>query len=282
MSEKEYKYQIIRYVPDLKRMEPQNIGVVVQDVDGASCKLWTHFRPLGDRPDFDYQNFRKWREFFEMEVNGPQIEMFQPPRHSEEFLEYLQSRCKGNYTITRPLHAVMETSDLEDVRDELYQMLVRSPEEEEKPAKQPVKRFKQQLEKKKLDRNPFLHVDEYLEFPNGESRLFHWQYKRNHGANEQVLIEPVQWLDKIRLTQLELEHSLNAAERVRESKLRAQLIVIMDEVAPPSSAAKDATKQLYENYLKGKDRLKELSDIVVSKANESEELVSRIDALRRS
>ncbi len=75
MSERDYLYQIIRYVPDLRRMEPQNIGVVVQGQFGVSCRIWTHFRPLGDKPDFDYGNFRKWREFFEAEINGPQIGM---------------------------------------------------------------------------------------------------------------------------------------------------------------------------------------------------------------
>ncbi|MDQ1638263.1 MAG: hypothetical protein QOF62_1602 [Pyrinomonadaceae bacterium] len=277
MSEKEYNYQIIRYIPDLRRMEPQNIGILVQDELGTTCRMWTHFRPLGDKPDFDYYNFRKWREFFELEVNGPQIEMFQPPRESAEFLEYLQSRCKGNYTVTRPLHVTMDATDIEVVKDHLFETLVRAPEEEEMPATQPVKRFKQQLEKKKLDKNSHLQVDEYLVFPSGETKLFHWQYKKNHGSDERVLIEPVQWLDKIRLTQLELEHSLSAAQKVRDSRLRAHLIVIMDEVAPPSHLAKEATKRLYENYLEGKKHLKQLSDEVVANVPESEELVSRIE-----
>jgi len=211
-------------------------------------------------------------------VNGPQIEMFQPPRESAEFLEYLQSRCKGTYSVTRPLLVAMDETDIEHVRDHLFEMLVRSPEEEEKPATQPVRRFKQQLERKRLDRNPHLQVDEYLVFPSGETRLFQWQYKRNHGSDERVLIEPVQWLDKIRLTQLELEHSLSAAQKVRDSKLRARLIVIMDEVAPPSHLAKDATKRLYENYLEGKKSLKKLSDEGVASVSESEELVSRIES----
>ncbi|SRR6266404_220470 len=278
MSEQDYLYQIIRYIPDLRRMEPQNIGILVQSESGITCRLWTRFRPLGDKPDFDYANFRKWREFFELEINGPQIKMFQPPRESREFLEYLQSRCKGNYTVTRPLHVAMEANHIDQVRDYLYETLVRSSDDEHEPAEQPVRRFREQLQSRKLNRNRYLHRDEYLILPNGDAQLFHWQYHKNHGSDKQVLIEPVQWLDKIRLTQLELEHVLSAAKKLRDSKLRAQLIVIMDEVAPPSKFAKDATIRLYENYLDGKRTLKQLSDEVVTNASESEELVARIES----
>jgi hypothetical protein len=277
MSDPSYLYQIIRYVHDLRRMEPQNIGVVVQGDFSVTCRLWNHFRPLGDRGDFDYGNFRKWREFFEAEINGRQIRMFQPARESAEFLEYLQSRCKGNYLLTRPLQVEMQTEKLEVVRDYLYETLVRSPEEEAEPAEQPVRRFREQLQARKLDRHPFLHRDEYVTLPTGESELFHWQYTKNHGSNERVLIEPVQWLDRIRYTQLELEHVLRAARKLREYQFPAHLIVVMDEVAHPSKLARDATIQLYDNYVKGKKALKELSDEVISNTSQSEELVSRIE-----
>ncbi len=115
MNEIPYLYQIIRYIPDLRRMEPQNIGVVVQGRSGSLCRIWRHFRPLGEKPSFDYANFRKWREFFDEEVNGRQVDLFQPLRHTREFLEYLQSRCKGNYVLTRPLHIAMVTDDLSEV-----------------------------------------------------------------------------------------------------------------------------------------------------------------------
>jgi len=51
----------------------------------------------------------------------------------------------------------------------------------------------------------------------------------------------------------------------------------MDDVSPPSKFAKDSTKRLYENYLEGKRKLKQLSDEVVTDASESEELVVRIE-----
>src|SRR5260370_22457699 len=69
MSEKEYNYQIIRYIPDLRRMEPQNIGVLVQGDLGTTCRLWTHFRPLGDKTNptltirifENVESFLSWR-----------------------------------------------------------------------------------------------------------------------------------------------------------------------------------------------------------------------------
>jgi hypothetical protein len=277
MNERQYLYQIIRYVADLRRMEPRNIGVIAQGGLQVSLRLWTRFRPGDEKPDFDFANFRKWREFFEAEVNGPQIALFQPPRHSPAFLEYLQSRCKGNYIVTSPLHISMQTDNIQEVTDYLYQSLVRSPDEEHEPADQPVRRFREQLQAKKLHKHPLLRVDEYVKLPNGDSELFHWQYNKNHGSNQRILIEPVQWLDKIRLTQLELDHVLAAVTKVREAKYPAHLIVLMDEVEKPRPHAKDSTKLLYDNYLKGKQTLALESDEVVSNASESEALVTRIE-----
>lgn len=278
MNESAYLYQIIRYVPDLRRMEPKNIGVIVQGQSDLKLRLWTHFRPGDDKPDFDYANFRKWREFFEEEVNGRQIALFQPPHHTREFLEYLQSRCGGNYVVTRPLNVTMRTEDIDEVTEYLYGTLVRSPEEESDPAEQPVRRFRERLEARKLHKNPFLRRDEYVALPNGEAELFRWQYRKNHGSDELILIEPVQWLGKIRYTQLELEHVLSAAKKIREARLRARLIVVMDELVPPSERAKDSTKRLYENYIEGKETLKQESDEVISRVEQTEILVSRIES----
>ncbi|HSB08807.1 MAG TPA: DUF3037 domain-containing protein [Blastocatellia bacterium] len=278
MNERPFLYQIIRYVPDLRRMEPKNIGVIVQGQSALKLRLWAHFRPGDDKPDFDYANFRKWREFFEEEVNGPQIALFQPPRHSPEFLEYLQSRCRGNYIVTRPLHVAMRTDNIEEVTQHLYETIVRSPEEEPEPAEQPVRRFRERLEARKLHKNPLLRRDEYVALPSGEAELFHWQYNKNHGSDELVLIEPVQWLGKIRLTQLELEHVLSAAKKIRETNFHAHLIVVMDQVVPPSERAKDATKRLYENYVEGMKILKQESDEVISKVEQTEHLVNRIES----
>ncbi len=276
MNERPYLYQIIRYVADLRRMEPQNIGVLVQSATQLRHRVWTHFRPLGDKPDFDSANFRKWREFFEEEVNGPQIALFQPPRHSPEFLEYLQSRCKGNYVVTRPLHVAMRTENIDKVTEYLYETLVRSPEEPE-PAERPVQRFREELKAKKLDKNRLLRQDEYVDLPNGEAQLFHWQYDRNHGSNERVLIEPIQWLGRIRFTQLELEHVLSAVRKVRAAHLPAHLVVVMDKVEPPSAGARDATKRLYDNYVAGQKTLRQESDEVIARIDESQSLVERIE-----
>jgi hypothetical protein len=277
MNEQLYLYQIIRYVPDLLRMEPMNIGVLVQSQTQVTCRMFARFQPGDKRPDFDFKNFRRWREFFETEVNGPQIPLFQPSRTSPEFLEYLQSRCKGNYIVTRPLHVTMQTENIDEVAEYLYQTLVRSPKETD-PAEQPVQRFREELKERKLEKHRLLRQDEYVTLPNGERQLFHWQYDKNHGSNLRVLIEPVQWLGKIRITQIELEHVLMAVDKIRETRFNAHVIVVMDEVTPPSERAKDSTKLLFENYMKGKEVLLKKSDRVVSTVAESEDLIAEIES----
>jgi hypothetical protein len=278
MKEVSYLYQIIRYVSDLERMEAQNIGIVVQGEGQTVARLWKHFRPLGEKRDFDYLNFRKWREFFEEEITGAQISMFQPPRNSPQFLEYLQSRCKSNYLMSRPLRFVSQVDRVEEVRDYLYDRLVKPQNDNQELALQPVQRFREELQIKKIDKHPRFKQDEYVHLPNGDSELFKWQYEKNHGTNQRVIIEPVQWLNKIRITQIELEHVLRAAKRVRESHLNAKFIVVMDDVQPPPQNAKSSSSQLYENYMQGKETLKHITDEIVSSADESEELVNRIEA----
>lgn len=277
MEEKLYRYQLIRYVPDVRRMEPQNVGVVVQDETGTTSRLWSRFRPLGEKPDFDFANFRQWRQFFEEEVNGPQIPLFQPPRNRPEFLEYLQARCRGNYLVSRPLELVVETQDLSEVREYLYETLVRRPQEERETAEQPVRRFREALEERKIDRHPAFHVDEYVEVPGREPVLFHWLYNRNHGSEEKVLIDGVKWLGRIHDTQIELEHAIVAVRTVREAKLRSVFVVIViDEPPAPSSEARNATKRLYENILKGKEEISRLADEVVNTPAAAEVCVDRI------
>jgi hypothetical protein len=277
MNEVPYLYQIIRYVSDLERMEPQNIGIVVQGQGQTVARLWKYFRPLGEKRDFDYLNFRKWREFFEEEINGAQVSMFQPPRQSPEFLDYLQSRCNSNYLMTRPLRFISQVDRVEEVRDYLYDRLVKPQNENQEPALQPVQRFREELVVKKIDKHPRFKQDEYIHLPNGDSELFKWQYEKNHGTNKRVIIEPVQWLNKIRITQIELEHVLRAAEKVRESHLNATFIVVMDDVEPPPQNARSSSNQLYENYTQGKETLKNLTDEIVSSADQSEDLANRIE-----
>jgi hypothetical protein len=170
----------------------------------------------------------------------------------------------------------MRTEDVDEATEYLYETLVRSSEEPE-PAERLVQRFREELKAKKLDKNRLLRQDEYVDLPNGEAQLFHWQYDRNHGSNERVLIEPIQWLGRIRFTQLELEHVLSAVQKVRAAHLPAHLVVVMDEVEPPSPGARDATKRLYDNYVDGQKTLRQESDEVIARIDESQNLVERIE-----
>ena len=180
--------------------------------------------------------------------------------------------------MTRPLQFVTQSDHVEEVRDYLYDRLVKPQGDNQEPALQPVQRFREELQIKKIDKHPRFKQDEYIQFPNGESELFRWQYEKNHGSNQRIIIEPIQWLNRIRITQIELEHVLRAAEKLRESNLNVKFIVVMDDVQPPPPNAKSSSSQLYENYMQGKDTLKGLTDEIVSSAEESESLASRIEA----
>lgn len=122
MKSHAFRYQILRYVPDLLRHEPQNVGIIVQSEMGVSCR----FIGCKERtPGFDVDNYRLWLEYFASEILGPPVPHFQPPKESREFFGYLRSRCRGNYNLTSPLELALESPDLKVAESYLYETLVR-------------------------------------------------------------------------------------------------------------------------------------------------------------
>jgi hypothetical protein len=124
MKNQSYRYALLRYIIDRARMEPQNIGVIVQNDEGAVLRIIPEFIPLHPGK-FDRNNYRQWREFFKEEVNGPPVRFFQPPRNAPEFLDYLRSRCVcSNFNLSATLAAEVQDSDLAEVAEHLYETLV--------------------------------------------------------------------------------------------------------------------------------------------------------------
>jgi hypothetical protein len=267
-----FRYQILRYIADLRRMEPENIGIIVQGVDAVSCRFNTH---LGNRPGFDFDNYRRWRDFFDMEINGPPVPVFQPDRTSIDFLTYLQKRCSGNYSLTSPLDLVMEAGSLRKAEDHLFETLVLPPDRE-KDVKQPVQKFKHELMDRKILKNPAFRQGEIFK-SGGLKEWVEYQYKRMSGPDTQVLIQPVQVFPDMRRTLGGMQLAETLAEAVRKSKVKADISVIVDDVPVPSSTDDDTKKFGYEKMQEGKKFLRSLDVNVVDSMPQSIKLADNIE-----
>jgi len=257
-----FRYQILRYIADLRRMEPENIGIIIQNADEVSCRFHTH---LGGRRGFDHHNYRLWREFFETEIQGPPVPVFQPDRASVDFLEYLQERCSGNYSLTRPLDLVLDTDNIKVAERYLFDTLVLTPDDEEKSITQPVQRLRSELKQRNiLTHRSFKHKELFK--TNGFVEMVEYQYIRNHGEDLPVIIQPVQNFLDITRTINAMARAKNLVGNIHRANIRADVSVVVDEFPAPTANDSDTKKWAFDEIQKDKEELRQEANVVDSTA----------------
>ena len=131
------QFAIAKYIPDLSRFEPRNIGVVVWSPDGVEARFVAERRDqpgvIGGRsiPSFvtSPTALRQWIEFWRNEMQKSDIESADGRRFhqtSPEFLSALQSWNRGNFQLVEAgyLLEAFDGSDLSELADQLYEGLV--------------------------------------------------------------------------------------------------------------------------------------------------------------
>lgn len=128
---REFHYSLIRYVPDRLRMEPINVGIVLQASTGTQLRFNPH---ATKRADIDTDAFRKWRSFFEAEVRNDEDPLFRPSADTPDFLLHLARLCDAPFAMTRPL-LVADAIETEPDRmlETLFRRLVLPVEEASNP-----------------------------------------------------------------------------------------------------------------------------------------------------
>src|SRR5260370_3293671 len=96
----DYRYALIRYVPDAIRMEPINIGIILQGIDRIDFRLNTQASKKGI---IDTNTFKRWRGFLEEEILGEAIPLFQPEKSSLQFFSHFQELCDKKVILRRAL-----------------------------------------------------------------------------------------------------------------------------------------------------------------------------------
>lgn len=127
------RYLIAKYVPDVRRMEPENIGVI----------LWTPRRVASrfrDAPPsiHDKQTYHRWVTFWQRQIQQPELpietddetsELRVVARNKPEFLDALRATQKGNYLLFDGGHVMerLRTADVSAAVSFLYEELVAPP-----------------------------------------------------------------------------------------------------------------------------------------------------------
>jgi hypothetical protein len=131
---REFNYALIRYIADRLRMEPINVGLVLQDSAGAIVKFSPH---VAKRAVVDTETYNQWKAFFEAEVKNDVDPLFRPPTNSPEFFVYLSRLCDGPIIMSRPL-IVADENEIsgEQMLDILFRRLVLPEEKSGTPENQ--------------------------------------------------------------------------------------------------------------------------------------------------
>ena len=196
---RDYRYNLIRYVPDAARMEPRNVGVILQGDGKIDVRFYQH---AGRRGDIDAEQLRQWRLFFTAEIQTAQVSLFQPDRNSEDFLRYLESLSTGPVHLSKPLALLADpATPFERILDSLYQQLVVPPEAPATPdEKRPTGTFRRLADERKfLDRGMKRHSHVIVE----NHRL--WMAYRQINNGEDVALDKVEVARELGSTSNEIE-----------------------------------------------------------------------------
>ena len=120
-----YLYTLLKHIPDLKRNEPLNFGVIIEKDRSAVILLNQDFDTRDKRKDidvFDKENFDEWINYITLELETLQGHAY--------ILIKLSNRLKlqglqGQYQLSSPANTHFEEElPLEQVANQLYQELV--------------------------------------------------------------------------------------------------------------------------------------------------------------
>lgn len=257
MEMRDYRYQLVRYVADRERMEPINVGIILQGEGRIDLKLSPN---AARRKDVDTAAFQQWRRFLSEEIQGDPTPMFQPERTSTAFLRYLEGICEGPIFLSPPLGAsVPVESGFNQVIESLYRRLV-APRDADATASdddRPSGRFRRIAEERKfldrgMKRQAHLHV--------GGKRL--WMAYRQVRNGELIAFDKVEVDRQLSQTANEIERLPEIARQLpllleRGDSLRVHYALLADELVRPF---RDQTE---EEFLAMREDLRRYTEAIV-------------------
>jgi hypothetical protein len=181
------KYFVAKYISDLQRMEPRNIGVIVWGGTGA-CARFVAERP--DRPgEVDGRSvpgfvgstaaYKQWVEFWRAELEAKPL---RSGRSLEKWSDELRCTGRGNFlladggTVLSEIH----TDDIEKATNELFRKLVESPPDEARdPALDQV--ADDIIRRLRLSKNPYFRTKYRVECPVAANVIEAFEFSHAYG-----------------------------------------------------------------------------------------------------
>ena len=118
-------YMVFKYIPDMIRMEPRNIGVMLWN-DGAIAAKF-----LKDKPDFVTSDvaYFQWIDFWSKAMKQETISSVMTPGEavpvtSPRFLEILQESSRGHFYLALGGQVLQKVDDVQDAVEYLFKTIV--------------------------------------------------------------------------------------------------------------------------------------------------------------
>lgn len=218
------RYLIAKYIPDLRRVEPRNIGVVLWSPHGIAARFLAE-KP-GQPGHVDGRSipsfvtstsaYKQWVEFWRTELDKTEIESVTNPEHragrdSETFLEVLAESSKGNFVLAQGGFLLDAVEDSEEAADYLFSLLIETGSQDEPRDPNLDELCDQLIEQTHLGQDPNFHssfpvtctrgedVEETYEFShayrNGAiKRLFQRVPLSRRKANQRKNVHDAAWM----------------------------------------------------------------------------------------
>lgn len=230
----DFRYALIRYVPDPLRMEPINIGVLLQGRGRIDFRLNTQASKKGV---IDTATFKRWRNFLDEEVSGKPVPLFQPDKSTPQFFTYLQEMCEKTVVLSNPLIASRDNDGFDDLLDSLYQRLVAPPEAEGvETTDRPTGIFREIADERRfLQRGMKRHAHVMI----GDRPL--WMAYRQVINGEVIAFDKIEVATRIGQTANEIERIPTVAQQLPEfidkrvSGKPCRYVLLADELQRPFS-----------------------------------------------
>lgn len=275
----DYRYVLIRYVPDLERMEPINVGIILQGNDHLELRISPH---AAKRKEVDTVVFREWRSFFEEEIRGLPAPLFQPDRSTTKFLSHLSALCDGPITLSRPLLVSVDPSrSFEDLLDSLYRRLV-APHESEVPgdAARPTHRFRQLGQEMSFEaRGIRKHAHVFV----GDKRL--WMAYRQLINGEMLAVDKVEVSNRMGQTACEIQCLPTIAEQLphfinnqSDGRPRRYVLLADNLTRPFTDQSPEEFSAMRDDLEREVEKIRKQGGRIIRNVKEVESLAGEIDS----
>lgn len=276
----EFRYLLIRYIPDADRMEPINVGVILQGAGRVDVRVSPH---AAKRKEIDTAVFQQWRRFFLDEIRGESAPLFQPPKMSPQFLTYLAQLCEGSVILTRPLVLATDpVRSFDEALESLYRRLVAPPDiTSPVAASRPTGRFRQLTEnrdflKRGMKRHVHLEVD--------KERF--WIAYRQVRNGELIAIDKIEVNTQIGATANEIERLPRILQQLptflegAKAGPSRRFVLLADELKQPFTEQAQAEFEAMQEDLEGVvEKVTKEGGRVLRSVRSAEELADEIDRI---